>query len=51
MNKMEIRYTIKIKQWTEHSRRRNNMDEAEYMALHYINTTRKVSEMRRQIKV
>ena len=51
MNKKVIRCIIKVKQRAGHSRRRNNMDEAEYIELHYINTTRKVSEMRRQIKV
>ena len=51
MNKMEIRCIIKVKKMAGHFRRRNNMGEAEYMVLHYFNTTRKVSEMKRQIKV
>ena len=50
MNKIEIRCIIKVKKRAGHSRR-NNMDEAEYVVLHYFNTTRKVSEMKRQIKV
>ena len=46
MDKMEIRcVVIKVKQGAGHSKRRNNMDEAEHMALHYA--TRKVSEMER----